>query len=85
MKKAKPVIAFIFLVVSCASVAGVEYDLVMEFEMLSSLFASVFGLFVALLVALLRAPEGYEDENGFHMSVARVGAPRMFAVSGFPS
>jgi hypothetical protein len=34
---------------------------------------------------LFRAPEGYEDENGFHISVAAVGAPRMFAVSGFPS
>lgn len=85
MKKAKPVIAFIFLVVACASVAGIEYDLVRGFEMLSSLFASVFGLFVMLLVALFRAPEGYEDENGFHISVAAVGAPHMFAVSGFPS
>jgi hypothetical protein len=85
MKKAKPVIAFIFLVVACASVAGIEYDLVMGFEMLSSLFASVFGLFVMLLVALFRAPDGYEDENGFHISVAAVGAPHMFAVSGFPS
>jgi hypothetical protein len=84
MKKVKPVIASILLVVACASVVGVEYDLVMGSEMLSSLFASVFGLFVALLVALLQAPEGYEDENGFHISVGAVGAPRMFAVSGFP-
>ena len=52
--------------------------------MLSSFFASVFGLFVLLLVALLRAPEGYQDENGFHFSVAAVGAPHMFAVFGFP-
>ena len=84
MKKAKPAIAFIFLVVACASAACVEYDLVMRFEMLSSFFASVFGLFVLLLVALLRAPEGYEDENGFHFSVPSVRAPHMFAVSGFP-
>jgi hypothetical protein len=84
MKKAKPVIAFIFIVVACASVAGIEYDLVTGFEMLSKLFASVFGLLVMLLVALLRAPEGYEDENGFHFSVASVRAPHVFAVSGFP-
>ena len=85
MRRAKPVISSVFLVLACVSVAGVEYDLVMRSEMLSSLFASVFGLFVMLLVALLRAPEGYEDENGFHISVAAVGTPRMFAVSGFPS
>ena len=52
MRRAKPVISSIFLVVACASVAGVEYDLVMRSEILSSLFASVFGLFVVLLVAL---------------------------------
>jgi hypothetical protein len=84
MKKAKPVLAVIFLVAACASVAFVEYDLVMYFEMLSSLFASVFGLFVLLLVALLRAPEGYENEDGFHLSVAAAGAPHIFALFGFP-
>ena len=85
MKKVKPVIAFSFLVVVYASVVGVEYDLAIGSEMLSRLFAGVSGLFVLLLVTLLRAPEGYEDENGFHISVAAVGAPHMFAVSGFPS
>lgn len=84
MKKAKPVIFFILLVAACASVAFVEYDLVMRFKMLSSFFASVFGSFVLLLVALLRAPEGYQDENGFHFSVAAVGAPRVFPGFGFP-
>ena len=85
MKKAKPLIAFILLVMLSASVACFEYDVVMRFEMLSSFFPSVCGLFVLLLVALLRAPEGYEDENGFHISVTAVRAPHMFAVSGFPS
>ena len=85
MKKMKSATAFIFLILGCATVAGVEYNLVMGSETLSSLFASVFGLSALLLVALLRAPEGYEDENGFHISVVAVGAPRMFAVSGFPS
>jgi len=84
MKKAKPFFLFIFLVAACASVAFVEYDLVMRFEMLSSFFVSVFGFFVLLLVGLLRAPQGYEDEHGFHVSVAAVGAPHIFAVFGFP-
>ena len=84
MKKAKPVIVFIFLVAACASVAFVEYDLVMHFQMLSGFFATVFTLFMLLLVALLRAPEGYQDENGFHFSVATVGAPHIFPVFGFP-
>jgi hypothetical protein len=84
MKKPKPVIAFIFLVLACANVACVEYDLVMRFETLPGFFAGVFGLFV-LLIALLRAPEGYEDENGFHFSTPTARAPHMFVVSGFPS
>jgi hypothetical protein len=66
MKKAKSVIAFVFLVVLCVSVASVEYGLVMRFGVLFNLFVSVFALFV-LLGALLRAPEGYEDDNGFHI------------------
>lgn len=35
-----------------------------------SLFASAFGM-VVLLSALLRAPEGYEDGDGFHLSRRR--------------
>jgi uncharacterized membrane protein (DUF373 family) len=85
MKKANPLIASILLVVLCASVACLEYDLVQRFEYLASLLAGVFGLFVLLLVALLRAVEGYEDENGFHIRVAAVPARHLFAVSGFPN
>ena len=66
MKKAKSVIAFIFLVVLGVSVAGVEYDLVMRFGILFNVFVRFLALFV-VLGALLRAPEGYEDENGFHI------------------
>jgi hypothetical protein len=66
MKKAKSVIAFIVLAVICVSVAGVEYDLVMRFGILFNVFLSAFALSV-LLGGLLRAPEGYEDENGFHI------------------
>jgi hypothetical protein len=69
--KAKSVIAFVFLIVIWVSVTAVEYDLAMHFKILSSV-ASVCALFV-LLSALLRAPEGYEDENGFHFG-ALVGS-----------
>jgi hypothetical protein len=63
--KAKSVIDVVFLIMVWMSVASVEYELVMFFGIFSNLFITVFALFV-LLVALFRAPEGYEDENGFH-------------------
>jgi hypothetical protein len=84
MKKAKRVIAVIFLIVLCASAAWAEYKLVMRFGIVFSVFASVSGLFV-VLGALLRAPEGYEGENGFHIRTRRKQAscPRhVFAMSG---
>jgi hypothetical protein len=71
MKKGKLVIAFIFLGVLCASaVFFAEYALVMRFGIIPSVFVSVLGSLV-LLGALLRAPEGYEDENGFHIRARR--------------
>lgn len=66
MKKAKLVIALVFMVLLVLSVDVVEYDLVMRFGTLFNVLVSVFALFV-LLGALLRAPEGYEDESGFHV------------------
>ena len=72
MKTAKSAIAYVFLIVIWVSAAGVEYDLAMHFRILSSV-ASVLGL-VVLLGGLFRAPEGYEDANGFH-----IGAPAGFA------
>ena len=68
MKAAKSAIAFVFLILIWVSAAGIEYDLAMHFRILFSV-ASVLGL-VVLLGGLSRAPEGYEDENGFH-----IGAP----------
>jgi hypothetical protein len=69
--KAKSAIAFIFLILIWVCAAGIEYDLAMHFRILFSV-ASVLGL-VALLAGLSRAPEGYEDENGFHVGTpARV-------------
>ena len=66
MKKAKAVIAFLFLIMAWVSVASVEYELLMWLGILFNLFVTVFALSV-LLGALLRAPEGYEDKNGFHI------------------
>ena len=57
--------AFILLAVFWMSAVWAEYNLMMRFGIRFSV-ASVSALFV-LLSALLRAPEGYEDENGFHI------------------
>ncbi len=57
--------AFILLPVFCVSAVWAEYNLMMRFGVRFSV-ASVSALFL-LLSALLRAPEGYEDQNGFHI------------------
>ena len=67
MEKGKLVIAFVLLTVLYMSAVWTEYNLMMRFGITFSV-ASVSGLSV-LLVALIRAPEGYEDENGFHFGV----------------
>jgi hypothetical protein len=67
MEKGKLVIAFVLLTVLYVSAVWTEYNLMMRFGITFSV-ASVSGLSV-LLVALIRAPEGYEDENGFHFGV----------------
>ena len=59
---------------SCVSVVRVEYTLVMRFGILFSVFVNVSASFV-LLDALLRAPEGYEDENGFHFGALPDAVP----------
>ena len=66
--RAKSAIVFLFLILIWVSAAGIEYGLAMHFRILFSV-ASVLGL-VVLLGGLFRAPEGYEDDNGFH-----IGAP----------
>jgi hypothetical protein len=80
MKNATPIIAFVFLVALCAGVACVEYNLAMRCGILFSVFADVFALYLLLLGALLRAPEGYEDENGFHIGAPAFRAAPLFAV-----
>jgi hypothetical protein len=73
MRRAKSVVAFMFPVVLWVTAASVEYDLAMHFRILSSV-ASVCGLFV-LVGALLRAPEGYEDDTGFHIGALADALP----------
>lgn len=68
MKRAKSVIAFAFLILLWLSAARIEYDLVTRLGILSRVCLSVLALSV-LVGGLLRAPEGYEDENGFHIGV----------------
>jgi hypothetical protein len=83
MKKAKSVIGFIFLVGVCVTSLWVEYYLAIRLTTMFSV-ASIFGL-LALLGALLRAPEGYENENGFHVRARRKQARRpryVLAMSG---
>ena len=57
-----------FPVVLWVSVTSVEYDLVIRLGFLLSALVSILALFV-LLGGLFRAPEGYEDQNGFHVGV----------------
>ena len=65
MEKGKLAIAFFLLTVFSVSAVWAEYNLMMRFGITFSV-ATVSGLSV-LLIALLRAPEGYEDETGFHI------------------
>ena len=69
MKKVKSVSGFIFLVGVCVTSLWAEYNLATRFAIVFSV-ASFCGL-LALLGALLRAPEGYENESGFHIRARR--------------
>jgi len=74
MKKVKSMIGFIFLVGVCVTSLWAEYNLAVRFAIMLSV-ASVAGL-LALLGALLGAPEGNENENGFHIRARRKQARR---------
>ena len=73
MKKGKLPIVFILLTGFCVSVVWAEYNLMMR----SGITFSVTSIFALLVVlnALLRAPEGYEDDSGFHIGVLADAAP----------
>jgi hypothetical protein len=74
MENGKLAIAFILMAVFWMSAVWAEYNLAMDSGITFSV-ASVSGLFV-LVGALLRAPEGYEDENGFHIGALADAALR---------
>jgi hypothetical protein len=58
------------LAVFCTSAAWVEYKIVSSLGSLLGLFALT-SMSAAVLVALLRAPEGYENADGFYARVPK--------------
>jgi hypothetical protein len=62
----KQIVALICLALFCLGVAWVEYEIVLHFGsvLISIAVAPVLGV---LLIALYRAPEGYERLGGFHV------------------
>ncbi len=74
MEKGNLAIAFFLLAVLYLGVVLAEYNLVTR----SGITFSVVGIsgLIVLLFALLRAPEGYEDETGFHIGALADAALR---------
>src|SRR4029453_10136589 len=64
MKKAKSVIAFVFLVVLCVSVASVEYDPVMRFGSCLT-FPSAFSLYSCYWAHYFEPPKVTKMRMGF--------------------
>jgi hypothetical protein len=62
----KQIIGLICLALFCLGVAWVEYEIVLQFGSVLIPFA-VAPVFGVLLIALYRAPEGYERPDGFHV------------------
>jgi hypothetical protein len=79
----KLIITVISLVLFCASAIYAEYILALRLGIGFTLFLSMCGL--AVLSGTLRnAPEGYEDEGGFHIKrprrrIARIRRRSTFA------
>ena len=65
MKTMKLIMGSMCLAVFCTSVAWVEYKIVLSLGSGLSLFALT-SMSAAVLVALLRAPEGCENADGFY-------------------
>lgn len=65
MKIMKLIMGSICLALFCTSAAWVEYKIVLSLGSVLSLFALT-SMSAAMLVALLRAPEGCEDADGFY-------------------
>jgi len=62
----KRIIGSTCLAVCCLGALWVEYQMVLHFRGILILFAVAPAL-GALLIALFRAPEGYERPDGFHV------------------
>ena len=65
MKIMKVIMGSMCLAVFCTSAAWVEYQLVKSLGGVISVFALT-SMSAAIVVALLRAPEGCENADGFH-------------------
>ena len=70
MKMMKLIMGSICLALFCTSAAWVEYKIVFSLGSVLSLFALT-SMSAAMLVALLRAPEGCENANGFYARVRK--------------
>jgi hypothetical protein len=62
----KQIMGLICLASFCLGVVWVEYEMVSHFGKMLILFA-VAPVLGALLIALFRAPKGYERPDGFHV------------------
>jgi hypothetical protein len=69
----KNVIGSICLALFCLGVIGVEYEMALYFGSMLILFANV-AFLGALLIAVFRAPEGYEWLDGFHICPRHSGS-----------
>ena len=69
MKKPKLITAFIFLALLCVSALWAEYNLGMSVGIVFSIATA--SVLLAVVGALVRAPEGYENESGFHIRARR--------------
>ena len=70
MKTIKLIMGSMCLAVFCTSVAWVEYKIVLSLGSVLSLFALT-SVSAAMLVTLLRAPEGCENADGFYARVRK--------------
>ena len=66
----KLIVRSMCLAVFCTSAAWVEYKIVSSLGSVLGLFALT-SMSAAVLVALLRAPEGYENADGFYARVPK--------------
>jgi hypothetical protein len=83
MKQVKSITSSILLVVLGVGIVWAEYDLAVRFPIIFSVV--IVSALLAILHALRRAPEGYENEHGFHIRAPRkhVQPPRhVLATSG---